>query len=307
MNRYELFCFSLLGERMRKKKENYIELHGSLISARHKVSFEAYLATATVTSAIAGVLAAVVAGILSYIFEIPHLITYSGSLPLVVYQYSDLLLIAGTIAITLLTLMVVSGSTYLLFLMYPPIMAGERKRKIDASLPHAINYITAMSTAGITPAEIFRLLGESPVYGESAAEARYIAREIDVFGRDLIDALRVVSTITPSDRLKEFLQGAMGAISSGSNLTEYFKLKANQYAIENRQQQKAFLDTLGLISESYVTALVAGTLFLVILQSVMSMLSGGGDPIFLYVIIYLIMPFGSAMFLVMIDSMTPEV
>jgi len=307
MNRYELFCFSLLGERMRKKKENYIELHGSLISARHKVSFEAYLATATVTSAIAGVLAAVVVGILSYIFEIPHLITYSGSLPLVVYQYSDLLLIAGTIAITLLTLMVVSGSTYLLFLMYPPIMAGERKRKIDASLPHAINYITAMSTAGITPAEIFRLLGESPVYGESAAEARYIAREIDVFGRDLIDALRVVSTITPSDRLKEFLQGAMGAISSGSNLTEYFKLKANQYAIENRQQQKAFLDTLGLISESYVTALVAGTLFLVILQSVMSMLSGGGDPIFLYVIIYLIMPFGSAMFLVMIDSMTPEV
>lgn len=307
MNRYELFCFSLLGERMRKKKESYIELHGSLISARHKVSFEAYLATATVTSAIAGVLAAFVAGILSYIFEIPHLITYSGSLPLVVYQYSDLLLIAGTIAITLLTLMIVSGSTYLLFLMYPPIMAGERKRKIDASLPHAINYITAMSTAGITPAEIFRLLGESPVYGESAAEARYIAREIDVFGRDLIDALRVVSTITSSDRLKEFLQGAMGAISSGSNLTEYFKLKANQYSIENRQQQKAFLDTLGLISESYVTALVAGTLFLVILQSVMSMLSGGGDPIFLYVIIYLIMPFGSAMFLVMIDSMTPEV
>ncbi|HIJ06120.1 MAG: Type II secretion system protein [Methanomicrobiales archaeon 53_19] len=307
MNRYELLCFNLLGERMRKKKEKYLELHGSLISARHTIPFETYLATATITSVIAGVLAAVVTGILSYIFQIPHMITYSGSLPVVVYEYADLLLIAGTLMLTFLSLFIVGGMTYLLFLMYPPIMAGERRRKIDASLPHAINYITAMSTAGITPAEIFRLLGESPVYGESAAEARYIAREIDVFGRDLIDALRVVSTITPSDRLKEFLQGAMGAISSGSNLTEYFKLKANQYAIENRQQQKAFLETLGLISESYVTALVAGTLFLVILQSVMSMLSGGGDPIFLYVIIYLIMPFGSAMFLVMIDSMTPEV
>lgn len=307
MNSYELFCFNLLGERMRNKKESYTELHGNLIASRNKIPFEAYLATATITALIAGILGGAIAGIISYIFQIPHLITYSGSLPVIIYQYADLLLIAGTIAITFFSLLLIGGSTYFFFLIYPSIMAGERKRKIDTSLPHAINYITAMSTAGITPAEIFRLLGESPVYGESASEARYIAREIDVFGRDLIDALRVVSTITPSDRLKEFLQGAMGAISSGSNLTEYFKLKANQYAIENRQQQKAFLDTLGLISESYVTALVAGTLFLVILQSVMSMLSGGGDPIFLYVIIYLIMPFGSIMFLVMIDSMTPEV
>ncbi|MCQ1538076.1 secretion system protein [Methanocalculus taiwanensis] len=307
MNSYELFCFNLLGERMRNKKESYTELHGNLIASRNKIPFEAYLATAIITALIAGILGGAIAGIISYILQIPHLITYSGSLPVIIYQYADLLLIAGTIAITFFSLLLIGGSTYFFFLIYPSIMAGERKRKIDTSLPHAINYITAMSTAGITPAEIFRLLGESPVYGESASEARYIAREIDVFGRDLIDALRVVSTITPSDRLKEFLQGAMGAISSGSNLTEYFKLKANQYAIENRQQQKAFLDTLGLISESYVTALVAGTLFLVILQSVMSMLSGGGDPIFLYVIIYLIMPFGSIMFLVMIDSMTPEV
>ncbi len=135
-------------------------------------------------------------------------------------------------------------------------------RNIDASLPYAINYVTSMSTAGITPAEVFRLLGDSPIYGESSVEARYIAREIDIFGRDLIDALRLVSSSTPSKRMKEFLQGAMASISSGGNLTDYFRTKADQYALENRQTQKLFLDTLGLISESYVTAMVAGTLFL---------------------------------------------
>lgn len=307
MNEYERFCFNLLGARMRAKRETHSELHGSLISARSQVPFEAYLASATVTSVIAGFLGGIFAAVITYLFRIPEMITYSGSLPSFLYEFTEYRLIAGTIIITTLSLIIIGGSTYAFYLVYPSIMAGERRRKIDTSLPYAINYITAMSTAGITPAEIFRLLGESPVYGESAAEARYIAREIDVFGRDLIDALRVVSTITPSNRLKEFLQGAMGAISSGSNLTEYFKLKANQYAIENRHQQKAFLETLGLISESYVTALVAGTLFLVILQSVMSMLSGSSNPLFLYVIIYLIMPFGSIMFLVMISSMTPEV
>jgi flagellar protein FlaJ len=52
---------------------------------------------------------------------------------------------------------------------------------------------------------------------------------------------------------------------------------------------------------------VAGTLFLIILQSIMSILSGESNPMFLYVVIYLIVPFGSVMFVILINSMTPEV
>jgi flagellar protein FlaJ len=106
--------------------------------------------------------------------------------------------------------------------------------------------------------------------------------------------------------MKEFLQGAMASISSGGNLTDYFRTKAGQYALENRQTQKLFLETLGLISESYVTALVAGMLFLIILQSIMSVLSGEKIPLFLYAIIYIMIPFGSIGFVVMVQTMTPE-
>jgi flagellar protein FlaJ len=137
-------------------------------------------------------------------------------------------------------------------------------------------------------------------------EARYIAREIDIFGRDLIDALRLVSSSTPSKRMKEFLQGAMASISSGGNLTDYFRNKADQYALENRQTQKLFLDTLALISESYVTAMVAGTLFLIILQAIMSTMSGDNNPMFLYAVIYIMLPLGSVAFVIMISSLTPE-
>jgi flagellar protein FlaJ len=106
--------------------------------------------------------------------------------------------------------------------------------------------------------------------------------------------------------MKEFLQGAMGSISAGSDLTEYFRTKANQYALENRQTQKMFLETLGLIAESYVTAMVAGPLFLIILQSIMSVISKQTQPIMLYIIIYVIIPLGSLGFVVLISSMTPE-
>lgn len=306
MNSYERFCFNLLGKRMKAKRDEYAQLRNDLLSARFKTPFEVYLSTAFVSSIVVGLSFAVLIGAVSWLLKLPTLIKYKGSVPGPLVALSAHSLLIGTVAITIFSLLVFGGITYAIFIMYPSVEAGNRRRNIDASLPYAINYITSMSTAGITPAEVFRLLGDSPIYGESAVEARYIAREIDIFGRDLIDALRLVSASTPSKRMKEFLQGAMASISSGGNLTDYFRQKADQYALENRQSQKQFLDFLALIAESYVTAMVAGTLFLIILQSIMSVLSGDNRPMFLYAITYCMIPLGSAAFVIMISAMTPE-
>lgn len=306
MNSFERLCFNLLGKRMKGKREEYAQLRNDLISARFKTPFEVYLSTAFVSSIIVGLGMAFLIGALSWILKLPTLIKYKGSVPGPLVALSAHSLLIGTLFITIFSLLVFGGLTYVAFIMYPSIEAGNRRRNIDATLPYAINYVTSMSTAGITPAEVFRLLGDSPIYGESSVEARYIAREIDIFGRDLIDALRLVSASTPSKRMKEFLQGAMASISSGGNLTDYFRTKADQYALENRQTQKQFLDMLALIAESYVTAMVAGTLFLIILQSIMSVLSGDNKPLFLYAIVYIMIPLGSVAFVIMISSMTPE-
>ena len=306
MNSFERFSFNLLGKRMKAKRDDYVTLRNDLLSARFKTPFEVYLSTAYVSSIIVGLSAAVVIGIVSWIFQLPNLIKYNGEVPEILVGLSTYSLVIGTIFITIFSLLVFGGLTYLVFMLYPGLEAGNRRRNIDASLPYAINYITSMSTAGITPAEVFRLLGSSTIYGQSAVEARYISREIDIFGRDLIDSLRLVSASTPSRRMKEFLQGTMASVSSGGNITEYFRTKAEQYALENRQTQKMFLETLALVSESYVTAMVAGTLFLIILQSIMSVLSGDNKPMFLYAIIYIMIPLGSVMFVIMISSMTPE-
>jgi flagellar protein FlaJ len=306
MNSYERFCFNLLGKRMKGKRDQYVQLRSDLVSARSTTPFEVYISTALVSSVLVGLGMAVVIGVFTYLLNIPNLILYKGQVPQSIVELSKYSLLLGTIFAIVFSLLFFGGFTYIAFLVYPNIIAGDRRRKIDASLPYAINYITSMSTAGITPAEVFRLLGDSPIYGECSVEARYIAREIDIFGRDLIDAIRLMSSTTPSARLKEFLQGAMASISSGGNLTDYFRTKANQYALENRQTQKMFLDTLGLVAESYVTAVVAGMLFLIILQSIMSVLSGEKMPMFLYVIIYVMIPFGSIGFILMVSTMTPE-
>jgi flagellar protein FlaJ len=306
MNTFERIAFRLLGSYAGKRRDTYASLRNDMVSARMKVPFEVYLSTAYLSSIIVGIAAAILLGLVTYLLNIPSMIIYRGAVPGFVVTISQYALIIGTIMAIIISFAVVAGITFLVFLIYPSVTAGNRKRSIDATLPYAINYITAMSTAGIPPAEIFRQLGSSTIYGESATESRFIALEIDLFGRDLIDAIRLISATTPSLRMKEFLQGAMGCISSGSNLTEYFRTKAEQYSLENRQTQKVFLDTLGLIAESYVTAMVAGPLFLIILQSIMSILSRSSQPIFMYIIIYMMIPFGSIMFVILISSMTPE-
>ncbi|MBP2132839.1 flagellar protein FlaJ [Methanomicrobium sp. W14] len=307
MNSYERFCFNVFGERMKKKRDEYASLRNDMLRARMRTSFEAYLSTAYVSSFLAGITASVFAGIITYLLRIPERIVYRGNLPDIFFELNRYSLIIGTVAVVILSLIIIGGMTFAIFLIYPGILSGDRKRNIDATLPYAINYITAMSTAGITPAEVFRLLGESEIYGESAVEARYITRDVDIFGKDLLEALRTAGQYTPSSRMRDFLQGAVASISSGGNLTEYFRNKSEQYTRENRLEQKTFLETLGLISESYVTALVAGTLFLIILQSIMSSISGSSSPVFLYVVIYGIIPLGSIMFVILIDAMTPEV
>lgn len=306
MNSYERFCFNLLGERVQKKRDDYSSLRNEMLKARMKISFEAYLSTAYISSVFAGFFMAAIIGMITFIFRLPELIVYRGNLPDIFYELSQFSLIIGTILTIIISLIIFGGITYAIFLVYPSILSSDRKRNIGATLPYAINYITAMSTAGITPAEVFKLLGESEIYGESAVEARYITREVEIFGKDLLEALRTAGQYTPSDRMRDFLQGCVASISSGSNLTEYFRNKSEQYTRENRLEQKTFLETLGLISESYVTALVAGTLFLIILQSIMSSISGDSNPVFLYAVIYGIIPLGSIMFVILIDSMTPE-
>ena len=261
MNSFERFCFNLLGKWMKAKREDYAALRNDLISARFKTPFEVYLSTAYISAILVGLSGAVVLGIISWVFELPNLIKYKGEVPEFMVGLSAHTLLIGTVFITIFSLLVFGGLTYLVFILYPGLEAGNRRRNIDASLPYAINYITSMSTAGITPADVFRLLGSSSIYGQSAVEARYISREIDIFGRDLIDSLRLVSASTPSRRMKEFLQGTIASVASGGNITEYFRTKAEQYALENRQTQKLFLETLALVSESYVTAMVQARCF----------------------------------------------
>src|SRR5512136_1810191 len=128
MNSYQRICFKILGERLKKKRGDYLELRNNLMRARITVPFEAYLASAYVTSFLVGIGAAFLIGIFSYLLKIPEMITYKGTLPDFFIELSDYRLVLGTVAAVVLSLLIFGGVTYVIFLVYPSIHAGERRR-----------------------------------------------------------------------------------------------------------------------------------------------------------------------------------
>jgi len=227
--------------------------------------------------------------------------------------YVSLVLFLGlevwlAVALVFIPIMFTLGS-YFFYLSHPSMKAKSRAKKIDLHLPYALNFIAAMSSAGITPTEIFKSLSKQRIYGELREEALWIYRDVGLLGRDIISAIKANIHRTPSEKFKEFLQGAIVTVQSGGALKPYFMAKADQYTRENRIAQKQLIESLGIMAEAYVTAAVAGTLLIVIILPLLMIISAApaSELDFMYVFILIIIPLIHIGFAVVLSGMSEKV
>lgn len=212
------------------------------------------------------------------------------------------------VAVLLLMPIFVGGTTYVAHVVYPDYRAGERGRLIDRELPYAVNFIAAMSSAGVVPTVLLRDLAREKTYGEVAREVAWLTRDIDLLGIDLLTAIQRATARTPSRKFQEFLQGAKTTILSGGELKTYFLQKADQYMGENRRVQKEFIDSLGIMAESYVTVVIAGPLFMLVMLSIMLLIGNStlSSEAFLFLLTFIMLPIAHALFAWIIKNMAPE-
>ncbi|HET6404328.1 MAG TPA: type II secretion system F family protein [Candidatus Thermoplasmatota archaeon] len=268
------------------------KLDRDLRKARLGVRAEAYMATAIAFSILSALVGLALSALL-FLIILP--VAMPAGVPKALY-----------VLFPVVPMMLAAG-TYATMLANPASRAKARAKDIDMRIPYALNYISAMASAGVNIDQVFRSLGEQQkVYGECAREAQAIYRDMAYFGRDSVTAMKRAIDRSPSDKWQEFLQGAITTVTSGGNLQLYFASKAERFMWENRQSQKQFVDLMGLMAETYVTAVVAGPLFLIVMMSIMGMLGGGG-PGTLYLIVYMLLPIANFGFAFALSAMTPEV
>jgi|GEM_PF-96104 len=184
----------------------------------------------------------------------------------------------------------------------PKNRAEVRRRGINEGLPRTVAFVYALSRGGMAVPEVMRSLAHNrSVYGHGADEVSVAVREMDLFGRDIITAVRHVSERTPSEQFKTFSENLASVLQSGKDLPGFLREQYERYSEQAQERQDEILELLATIAEAYVTVLVAGTLFLMTILLVFG-LTTTQTINFLRLLAYLLIPLANVLFIVYLDG-----
>ena len=185
-------------------------------------------------------------------------------------------------------------------LIYPFALSRSRRTAIDLKLPHAITYMRSL--CGTMPLyDVFRqIFLERDLYGEVSEEFGFIVRDVEILGMSLTDAILDLSATTPSENLREFLQGLAIVFESGGDMKGYLSAKAENFKEKARKQLEINMKTLEMLAEVFAVLFVALPVFLIIVISTAHFLGRGASSIF-YLYLYFFMPVGGLMLILVID------
>lgn len=215
-------------------------------------------------------------------------------------------LIAGLIT-GLFVGMFLAVGVFMGFYIYPSLQVSKRRDDINHNLPFATMYLSTVAGSGTPPAAMFKLLGQFEEYGEVSRESAKIARDVYSFGADLDEALTNAAKRTPSEKFKELLWGLNSVITTGGDLKSFLQQKTDAYMADYRRELDTFTDTLSLMVEMYITVVIVGSVFLMIISTIMSAL-GSGRTLVLGIqlaTVTLLLPMAAIAFILIVKSTSP--
>lgn len=180
--------------------------------------------------------------------------------------------------------------------------AEVRRRSIDEGLTRNTAFMFALSRGGMEFPKILETLTRNQgVYGEPAREFTVAVREMNLFGTDMISAMRRMSRRTPSEQFKTFSENLTSVLQSGRELPAFLESQYERFREDAEERQEEVLDVLATIAEGYVTVLVAGVLFLITILLVFGLTTT--DTLWvLKLLIYLLIPLANAGFAVFLQQ-----
>jgi flagellar protein FlaJ len=290
LTKWQKLCRHLMGDFVEKFAKYNPTLEENLVKAQMGIRYEDYIAVIwmnTLVAAVVWIIFTVVFGVLVAVVGLPTSVW---------------------IIMTVLLMMLPLGA-FAYSYAAPGMTANARKANIDKRISYAMSFIAAMASADVNIDIIFKELSRQPIYGEIQKEAQWITRDIDLMGVDVLSAMADAAARTPSEKFQDFLQGVVTTSRSGGKMKPFFVMKADQFMKERRIEEKKLIETLGVLAESFVTVVVAAPLFLIVMISLMATMGTGGTDyiIFLYAIVFGMIPGSQIAFIVLIQSMTEEV
>ncbi len=283
LNRVDRVSYKIFGKWVESKAGDYLELQRKLLQARTGVPFEIYVSRAYLIS----VLLALPVGLYAY------------------FLFNNFMAALGSASFLIIPLLSVFAGfmVFSIILSYPYIMSNMRGRDIDIVLPHAVALMHALSRGSSDIVSFFKIIASNrKIYGEISEEVKGTLVDTMILNHDINTALKKSASSTPSESYKNFLESLSTVMTGGGNLVAFFLTKSEQYRLKAVSANKAFMDSLAVLAEIYVTGLAVGPLFIIVLLVVMGLIGGAKYYTFLLIIVYLLVPFGALFFIFLLVS-----
>ncbi len=214
------------------------------------------------------------------------------------------------VMLSLIISLCISGIIAFLFSINPSIKANMRAEKIDRGVPFAATYLTTIAGSGIQPSEMFEILSQFQTYEEMTEEAEKISTRIKLVGMNVNEALALSAKESPSERLSDLLWGIITTIRSGADLHRYLQEKSRKLMKEHKRDLQEYSDSLGTLLQVYLTLIIVGSVFTVIVTSIMSAFGLGAGmtamiTVLQFSIVFLFLPSVTMGFIWLLKSTYP--
>ena len=286
MSLYTRIAFTLFGRFSDNLAIFFPDLIDNLKKAGMKTSNKEFISTGMFTS------------FLFFLAEMPLLSFIFG----IFFKGILLSLITSITISSLLTIII-----FYLFTKYPNTIVADHSRKIDTFLPFASLFLSTIAGTKLPLDKIFKIFAQNSRYGEITQQIKMMNNDIEVFGLDAHTALQRAIDRTPSKKMKEMLYGLLSTSISGGDTSIYLREKAHTQMGDYSRTIAQFSKKIALFIEIYLTAIVLGAIFFVVLTSIFSGISGVGGNIILLqsLIIFLFLPLLSAVFILLVKISSP--
>ena len=288
------------------RRDRHEDLHDDLNAARIPVTVAGYLARSVILVLIAALVGTVV-GLAGAVLlaESGRLATLTGigSLGAVGRFVSTYRFVFVALGLAVGFGLAFGIGTWYFRYYFPRYQANVRAKKLNLMLPSAVSYMYALSRGGLDAVTVFRnLAAAEDTYDEMAREAGLVINHVDYLGRDFMQALREASEVTPCNYTSEFFTDLLGVIESGGDVEAFLADRRNESLQDARVVQDSYIESIALFAEVYVTVLIAGPLFLLILLMVMG-ITGLGTLELVNIVVYAGIPLASVFSLLVLDRL----
>ncbi len=161
--------------------------------------------------------------------------------------------------------------TFLFAYYYPSLEKKAKGSKLEQELPFATIHMAAVSQSLVEPSKIFSIIISTKEYPHLEKEFIKLQNEINVYGYDLVTALRNRAFNGPSRKLAELFNGLATTITSGGDLPDFFEKRSQSLLFEHRLSEEKQTKASETFMDIYISLVIAAPMILMLLLIMMRM------------------------------------